>query len=97
MSGKAVIEIKPVGVNKGSAVRELMRHAPFAGRRPIFIGDDTTDEFAFSVMPEFNGLPISVGRQIDGVYAHFKSPAEVRAWLQRLVEDGSAAAMNVSR
>ncbi len=66
LSGKAVIEVKTAGFNKGTAVRELMTHPPFAGRVPIFIGDDITDEDAFAVMPEFDGLAISVGRKVAG-------------------------------
>ena len=44
-----MIEVKQPSFNKGTAVRELMQHAPFQGRRPIFIGDDVTDEAAFDV------------------------------------------------
>lgn len=84
LDGKAVVEVKTAGINKGTAVRELMNHPPFAGRAPIYIGDDTTDEYAFAVMPEFNGLAISVGRRFAGVDEHFDSPAEVRSWLERL-------------
>jgi trehalose 6-phosphate phosphatase len=65
-------------------VRELMSHAPFNGRRPIFVGDDKTDEFAFAVMPEFDGIPISVGRRISWVDECFNAPSDVRAWLERL-------------
>lgn len=86
LPGKAVIEIKPAGFNKGSAVRELMNVAPFAGRRPIFIGDDKTDEAAFAVLPEFNGLGFSVGRIVPGVKGHFHTPNDVRAWLRGLAE-----------
>src|SRR6185503_15095888 len=50
LTGKAVIEVKARGFDKGVAVRRLMTHRPFAGRTPIFIGDDTTDEAAFAVM-----------------------------------------------
>jgi trehalose 6-phosphate phosphatase len=84
LSGKAVIEVKSVGFNKGTAVRELMTYPPFAGRAPIFIGDDTTDEDAFEVVPEFKGLSISVGRRVPGVDAVFETPAEVRRWLERV-------------
>jgi trehalose 6-phosphate phosphatase len=84
LGGKAVIEIKAAGINKGTAVRELMTHAPFAGRTPIFIGDDKTDEHAFAVMPEFNGIAMSVGRRLSGSDDHFESPAEVRRWLERI-------------
>jgi trehalose 6-phosphate phosphatase len=84
LTGKAVLEIKHRGYNKGTGVRELMSHPPFNGRRPIFIGDDKTDEFAFAVMPEFDGIPVSVGRRISWVDDCFNSPTEVRAWLERL-------------
>jgi trehalose 6-phosphate phosphatase len=86
LAGKAVIEIKTAGFNKGTAVRELMTHAPFAGRAPIFIGDDKTDEDAFAVVPEFNGHAISVGRRVAGIERHFDTPADVRRWLERLAE-----------
>jgi trehalose 6-phosphate phosphatase len=84
LPGKAVIEIKVAGFNKGSGVRELMRHAPFAGRRPIFIGDDTTDETVFAIMPELDGTAFSVGRTVAGVDGQFATPARVRAWLDRI-------------
>jgi trehalose 6-phosphate phosphatase len=90
LPGKAVVEIKAAGFHKGAAVRELMKHKPFAGRRPIFIGDDTTDESAFAVMPEFNGLGFSVGRHMPGAAHCFATPSEVRRWLERLsAGDGS--------
>lgn len=84
LTGKAVIEVKTVGFDKGTAVRELMKHAPFAGRVPIFIGDDTTDEAAFAVLPAFKGFAISVGRKVPGVKTVFQTPADVRRWLDRI-------------
>jgi trehalose 6-phosphate phosphatase len=81
LGGKAMIEIKKPGVNKGTGVRALMALAPFAGRRPIFIGDDVTDEDAAAVMPEFGGIAISVGRDIAGASRLFETPDEVRSWL----------------
>jgi len=86
LAGKAVIEIKTAGFNKGTAVRELMTLPPFAGRAPIYIGDDKTDEDAFLVVPEFGGHAISVGRRVVGIEEHFDSPADVRQWLERLAE-----------
>lgn len=91
LTGKAVIEIKPAGLNKGTAVRALMAHAPFRGRTPIFIGDDKTDEDAFAVVPEFNGQAISVGRKLDGIEDHFDTPADVRRWLELLSESAVAS------
>jgi trehalose 6-phosphate phosphatase len=90
LKGKAVIEVKPTGCNKGVAVRELMRHPPFKGRTPIFVGDDITDEDAFEVMPEFGGRAISVGRKLPNISEVIASPAEVRRWLERLTERADA-------
>jgi trehalose 6-phosphate phosphatase len=84
MYGKAVIEIKPASFNKGEAVRELMKSPPFAHRRPIFVGDDTTDESVFRVLPTLGGLGYSVERFIAGVNGTFDSPADVRCWLAHL-------------
>jgi trehalose 6-phosphate phosphatase len=90
LPGKAVVEIKLVGFHKGAAIRELMQHKPFAGRRPIFIGDDVTDESAFAVMPEFDGIGFSVGRKVPGTAYCFSAPSEVRRWLEGLsADDGS--------
>jgi trehalose 6-phosphate phosphatase len=65
-----------------------MAHAPFAGRKPIFVGDDVTDEAAFAVVPEFDGMAISVGRMVPGVAQRFEAPSDVRRWLEHIARDG---------
>jgi trehalose 6-phosphate phosphatase len=92
LPGKMVVEIKAAGVSKANAVVELMRCPPFVDRNPIFIGDDTTDESVFGVIPEFDGLSFSVGRVAAGVNGHFDKPESVRAWLDRVAADGKGAA-----
>ncbi len=82
--GKAVIEIKPRSFDKGTAVVELMKIAPFANRRPFFVGDDTTDQAVFAVLPMLGGRGFSVERRLDGANGVFASPCEVRFWLERL-------------
>src|SRR6266851_5363925 len=84
MHGKAVIEIKSTDFNKGEAVRELMKNPPFAHRRPVFVGDDTTDESVFEMLPALGGIGYSVERFIPGASGTFDSPADVRGWLARL-------------
>src|SRR5665213_889605 len=91
LPGKSVCEIKHSGFNKASGVVELMNHEPFKGRRPIFIGDDVTDESVFAIMPDFGGLAYSVARRAQGVTDHFDEPRDVREWLMRLAADGTAA------
>ncbi len=67
-------ELKPLGADKGSAVRALMERAPFAGRTPVYIGDDVTDEDGIDAAHALGG----VGWRVQDV---FKTPAGVRAWL----------------
>jgi trehalose 6-phosphate phosphatase len=86
LPGKSMIEVKRPGIDKGRAVRELMAHPPFRGRRPVFIGDDVTDEYVFPVLPEFGGLGFSVGRPIAGLAGCFDEPADVRRWLASLAD-----------
>jgi trehalose 6-phosphate phosphatase len=92
LPGKFVCEIKPAGFTKATGVIELMTHEPFKGRRPIFLGDDVTDESVFAIMPGMNGLAFSVGRHAQGVAGHFAEPRDVRAWLGRLLIDDAKVA-----
>lgn len=59
--GNCVVEIKPAAANKGLALTKLMRIAPFKGRVPIMIGDDTTDEDGFIAAKKLGGLGIKIG------------------------------------
>jgi len=89
LPGKCVCEIKHAGFTKASGVRELMTLEPFRGRRPLFIGDDVTDETVFAIMPDFDGVAFSVGRRARGVAGHFDAPNDVREFLARLLDDQS--------
>jgi trehalose 6-phosphate phosphatase len=84
LPGKLVVEIKPSGYDKGTGLHELMSVAPFTGRRPIFIGDDVTDDAAFAVLPEFGGLGFSVSGFVPGATYNFDGPQDVRLWLENL-------------
>ncbi len=85
-AGKAVFELKRPNVSKGGAVRELMAHPPFKGRRPVFIGDDETDKTLFAILPEFDGVGFSVDLVYPGLAGIFGKPADVRSALQILAE-----------
>jgi trehalose 6-phosphate phosphatase len=84
LSGKAMIEIKRPGISKGEAVRALMQLQPFAGRVPVFVGDDVTDESVFAIMPALGGLNFSVSRQFDRVQHVFSAPSDVRRALTQM-------------
>lgn len=74
LNGQFIWEIRPEGIDKGSAVRALMAAAPFASRTPIFVGDDITDDDGIAAAVALGG----VGLRLPTTFA---SPAEVRAWL----------------
>jgi trehalose 6-phosphate phosphatase len=90
LPGKAMFEVKRPNVSKGDGVRELMRHPPFAGRMPVFIGDDVTDESVFAVLPGLGGKGFSVGRHFSGLAGIFDSTMDVRRALQRLASSRQA-------
>jgi trehalose 6-phosphate phosphatase len=77
-------EVRPRGTDKGKAVDVLMAALPFRGRRPLFIGDDVTDEDAIRTARAMGGA----GFQVD---AAFGSPAGVRRWLRESAEKGTWA------
>lgn len=80
--GKMVVELRPPGGSKGGAVRRLMSRPPMAGTRPIFLGDDVTDEDGFEAVLELGGTGILIGppRPTAARY-RLPDPASARAWL----------------
>jgi len=84
LDGDHVVEIKPVEHDKSTAIEAFMQEEPFAGRMPVFIGDDTTDLDGFAAMKRFNGLAIAVGSRIPGE-RRLAGPRDVRAWLESLL------------
>jgi trehalose 6-phosphate phosphatase len=60
-----VAELRCPGPNKGDMVRTFMAEPPFAGRRPIFAGDDVTDEDGFAAARELDGVGVLVGPSRD--------------------------------
>ncbi len=90
--GKMVFEVKPQGVNKGTAIQGFMAEAPFRGRRPIFVGDDATDEDGFLVVNQMQGITVRVGSKKASEAEHnLPNEAAVHAWLKHLVDHPETA------
>lgn len=84
LRGHAVVEIKGSALNKGIAVERFLQEPAFRGRRPVFIGDDVTDQAAFAAVTRNGGFAFAVGRAMEDTLDWFASPAEVRRWLGQL-------------
>ncbi len=82
--GIMMVEIKPRGYTKGSAVHAFMREPPFAGRRPVFIGDDLTDRDGFAAVEALDGVSIGVGDRVQGRY-QLDDVQSVRRWLREIL------------
>ena len=79
--GKRVAEIKPSGIDKGSAIADFLTESPFRKRRAVFVGDDINDEHGFDEVNRRNGISIKVG--IGASCARYRLPnvVAVRRWL----------------
>ena len=81
--GNQVVELRPQGADKGSAIRELMATPRFAGRVPVFAGDDLTDEAGFATVNGMDGISVLVGERLLSAATHrLADPSAVLAWLE---------------
>lgn len=85
IDGKAVVEVMPADTDKGGAIIRFMDNPVFAGRRPIYVGDDVTDECGFSAVNRLGGVSVRVGgTQGSAACRGLSSPQAVRRWLRTL-------------
>ena len=81
--GKCVLELTPRGYSKRGAIEAFMREPPFAGRTPVFIGDDVTDEDGFEAVNSLGGYSVRVGDlAATAAKFRFSSVSTVIAWLR---------------
>lgn len=82
IAGKMVIEFQPTHVNKGLAIAAFLAEPPFIDRRPVFVGDDTTDEDGFAEINRAGGITVRVGTAGKTVANYgLRSVGDVLAWL----------------
>lgn len=84
--GKRVVEIKPTGFDKGTAIAEYLAEPPFKGRRPVFIGDDSNDEHGFAEVNRMEGISIKVGTGPSCARYRLSNVAAVHQWLRQLLK-----------
>jgi trehalose 6-phosphate phosphatase len=83
VAGKMVIELMPRSAGKGRAIAEFLADAPFRGRVPVFIGDDTTDEDGFAAVNPLSGVSVHVGGGTTIARHNLATVGDVWAWLAR--------------
>ncbi|WP_242111651.1 trehalose-phosphatase [Luteimonas aquatica] len=83
--GKQVVELRPAHADKGDAIAAFLERPPYAGRVPVFAGDDLTDESGFAQVNARGGVSILVAdpdaRRDSAARYGLRDPAAVRAWL----------------
>jgi trehalose 6-phosphate phosphatase len=84
IAGKMVVEFQPSSVNKGRAIAAFLAEPPFFSRRPVFVGDDTTDEDGFAEVRRRDGIAVRVGSP-SATAANYCLPtvSAVLDWLAR--------------
>lgn len=90
LAGKMVCEIKPRNVDKGQVIGRFSELGAFSGRRPVFVGDDVTDEAGFAACNALGGVSVRVGRPEEATEARFllADVEAVEAWLGRIGANG---------
>lgn len=88
--GKGILEVKPDGRDKGTAILEYLRERPFARRLPVFVGDDHTDEYGFAAVTNAGGWSVKVGPGRTHAHYRLADVAAVRRWLAALLPGGTA-------
>lgn len=93
LAGKMVFEAKPDGASKGRAIDAFLEEAPFAGRTPVFIGDDFTDEVGFCAAQARGGLGIKIGPGASAAWMRLDSPGALRRELADALRERAARAV----
>ncbi len=96
-SGKRILEVRPEGSDKGSAILAFMAEAPFRGRRPVFVGDDHADERGFEAVDRLGGVAVKVGPGRTGARYRLPNVAAVRRWLTAAAMAADPAARGTRR
>lgn len=79
--GKRVVELLSAGIDKGGAVRAFLSETPFYGRLPVFVGDDASDEPAFTAVNALSGHSVKVGAGPTGARWRLSGVNAVRRWM----------------
>lgn len=83
LAGNRVVEIRPSGEDKGTAIAAFMRERPFHGRLPVFLGDDISDEYGFAMINRLAGHSVKIGAGASVARWRLRDAVAVRTWMRR--------------
>jgi trehalose 6-phosphate phosphatase len=86
LRGKCVVEVKPRRISKGAALKAFLAEPGFAGRTPVFVGDDATDEDGMREAQAAGGCGVKVGEGETLARHRLPDVAAVARWLARSAE-----------
>ena len=87
IKGKMVCEIRIDGNDKAAVIEAFLAERPFRGRKPIFAGDDTTDESGFAAVNARGGVSIKIGGSPTSARFRAASVIELRNWFDGHLKD----------
>lgn len=85
LHGKMVVEATGCEASKGRAIEAFLAERPFTGRKPVFIGDDVTDEAGFAAVQRLGGLGVKVGEGPSAASHRLDNPAMMRELMERAI------------
>ncbi|SHI41216.1 trehalose-phosphatase [Wenxinia saemankumensis] len=84
-AAKMAAELRPDGIGKAPAIAARMDREGWAGRTPVFLGDDATDEPALAWVAGQGGIAVKVGEGETTAPYRLADPSAVRrvlsAWI----------------
>lgn len=86
--GKAVAELLPAASGKGVVIEQFLQEAPYRGRRPLFVGDDLTDETGFATVNRLGGAAMRIGDGETVAAYRLPSPDALRDCLAAWIKTG---------
>ena len=91
--GNLVLEVRPRGTDKGSAVEAFLSEPAFAGRFPVYLGDDLADALGIAAVERHGGLAVAVGNRLQTPW-RLPSPLAARTWLTACLRLGGSSAID---
>lgn len=89
LHGNMVSEVVLKDAGKGAAIERFLAKPPFAGRAPVMVGDDVTDEHGFEAAQALGGFGIRIGSGASAARYRLPDVPALADWLAVLADRGA--------